>query len=83
MVIDGILRKLNQAGYSTEGFVDDLIILILGKYENTLCSLMNSALKIAQKWCNENGLLSVNPQKTKPKTTLDSKTYDTSLDTVS
>lgn len=64
MVIDGLLRKLNQADYNAEGFADDLVILIIGKYEDTLCSLMKSALKIVEKWCTENGL-SVNPQQTK------------------
>lgn len=37
--------------------------MIIGKFEETLGDLMNSALKIVDKWCIENGL-TVNPQKT-------------------
>lgn len=64
MVIDDLLRKLNNAGYNTEGFADDIVILLIGKFEETLCSLMKSALSIVEKWCQENGL-SINKQKTK------------------
>jgi len=64
MVIDDLLRKLNEAGYNTEGFADDVVILIIGKFEEVLTSLMNSALNIVDQWCAENGL-TVNPQKTK------------------
>lgn len=64
MVIDDLLNKLNKAGYNTEGFADDIVILLIGKFEETLNSMMKSALIIVEKWCTENGL-SVNPQKTK------------------
>lgn len=56
MVIDDLLRKLNREGYNAEGFADDIVILLIGKFEETLCSLMRSALSIVEKWCQENGL---------------------------
>lgn len=46
MVIDDLLRKLNEAGYNTEGFEDDLAILLIGKFEETLSEVMSSALEI-------------------------------------
>lgn len=64
MVIDDLLRKLNQVGYNAEGFVNDIVILIIGKFEETLSQVMKSALRIVEKWCADNGL-SINPQKTK------------------
>lgn len=64
MVIDDLLRKLNKAGYNAEVFADDIVILLIGKFEETLCSLMKSAINIVEKWCRDNGL-TVNLQKTK------------------
>lgn len=62
MVICGLIRKLNEEGFDTEGFAD-LLILLIGPCELTLCSLMQTILAIVEKWCIENGL-SVNPRKT-------------------
>lgn len=64
MVIDGLLKELNESGFNTEGFADDLVILLIGKYEDTLSSMMNAAFSIVDDWCRKNGL-TVNPQKTK------------------
>lgn len=58
-----MITKLNAAGFNAEGFADDVVTLLIGKFEETLCSLMNSAMAIVDQWCSENGL-SVNPQKT-------------------
>lgn len=60
MVIDDLLRKFNKAGHNAEGFV----ILLIGKFESTLCTLMISVISIVGKWCTDNGM-SINEQKTK------------------
>lgn len=64
MVIDSLIRKLNAAGFNTEGFADDIVTLLIGKFEQPLSSLTNTASSIVDKCCTENGL-SANPHKTK------------------
>src|SRR6195952_5575990 len=63
MLADNLIRSLNTKGYYAIGYADDICILITGKFENILCSLMQSALKIVEKWCKDTEL-SVNPFKT-------------------
>lgn len=43
----------------TEGFAD-----LIGKYEDTFCSLTNLALSTTERWCTENNI-SLNPRKMK------------------
>jgi hypothetical protein len=40
LIIDGRVENLNNAGYYTQGYADDLAILILGKELNTTMDLM-------------------------------------------
>jgi hypothetical protein len=63
LVIDGLIENLNNAGYYTQGYANDLAILILGTEFNTTMDLMQGALKIVKDWCNVEGLR-VNPRKT-------------------
>lgn len=63
LVVDKILRKLNAQGYYTQGYADDLVIVVRGKDLKTVTDLMQSALTLVEKWCQEEGL-SVNPGKT-------------------
>lgn len=63
ILVDDLLHLLNESGFHTIAYADDLTILLTGKYEGVLCSLMQSALRIIEKWCAERSL-SVNPTKT-------------------
>jgi hypothetical protein len=63
LVIDRLTENLNNAGYYTQGYADDLAILVLGKEFNTTMDLMQGALKIVEDWCNVVGLR-LNPRKT-------------------
>jgi Reverse transcriptase (RNA-dependent DNA polymerase) len=62
-VIDSLLRRLGNQGPWAQGFADDVVILINGKFLSTVCELMHRALSLVQDWCEEVGL-SVNPNKT-------------------
>jgi hypothetical protein len=46
-----------------QGFADDVVILISGKFLSTICDLMQRALNYVQNWCGEIGL-NVNADKT-------------------
>jgi hypothetical protein len=51
LVADNLLATLNNQGYYTQGYADDIVILILGKHANTLSELMQRALEIVEGWC--------------------------------
>lgn len=64
MVIDSLLVTLNNAGFFTQGYSDDVSSLITGDFIDTIGDLMRTALKIVEEWCKTNKL-NVNPVKTK------------------
>ncbi|KAI5739583.1 hypothetical protein M8J77_020980 [Diaphorina citri] len=63
LVANSLLVELNDAGFFTLGYADDFVILVRGKYINTLMELLQSALSMVEKWCKSKGL-KVNPLKT-------------------
>ena len=63
LVVDELLARLNVEGYYAQGYADDVVILIKGTYANITAELMQRALKIVQRWCEETNL-KVNTAKT-------------------
>ncbi|XP_055714217.1 uncharacterized protein LOC129808462 [Phlebotomus papatasi] len=63
MVVNSLLVQLNSANAYTQGYADDVCIVIRGKFLSTLCELMQRALTIVEEWCGSSGLR-VNPDKT-------------------
>jgi hypothetical protein len=57
------LTRLNEGGVYTQGYADDICLLAMGKFPNTVSRLIQWALHTVEAWCNELGL-SVNPDKT-------------------
>ena len=41
-------RRLNDLGYHTIGYPDDLVILLTGKNADTLCAIMQAAVTIEE-----------------------------------
>lgn len=78
LVVNELIKELNESNFQTEGFSDDLATLVRGKFLNTLCELMQTVRDIVVKWCDKYEL-SINPEKTnmivftRKRTTLDSK----------
>jgi hypothetical protein len=62
-VVDDLLTRLSGGGVFILGYADDVGLLAVGKFPNTVSGLMQWALLTVQTWCNEVGL-SVNPDKT-------------------
>ena len=62
MVADEILHLLNSSGYYTVGYADDFVILIQGKFIDTVFDQMQGGLKLVERWCNKTDLF-VNPNK--------------------
>ena len=63
MVIDSLIKRLNDEGFFAQGYSDDLTVLIRGKFESTLGDQMRRSLRIVEEWCRERGL-KVSPKKT-------------------
>lgn len=63
MVVDSLIKKLNEQGIFAQGYSDDLTILVRGKFESTLGDRVRTSMRIVEGWCQESGL-KVNPDKT-------------------
>ena len=63
LVVNDLIEELNANGYYCQGYADDLVIVVLGKYMNTVRTLAQCALNIVEKWCKKQDL-GVNPKKT-------------------
>ena len=62
LVVDSLLVKLNDSGLYTQGYADDICILIEGMFIPVICELMQRAVDITKDWCLHREL-SVNPRK--------------------
>jgi hypothetical protein len=52
MVINSLLVRLNNESLWTQGFADDIAIVMNGKFLSKVCELMQKALFIVQQtWC--------------------------------
>jgi len=63
LVVDDLLSRLTGGGVFIQGYADDICLLAVGKFPNTVSGLVQWALLTVETWCNEVGL-SVNPDKT-------------------
>ena len=62
-MVDELLVKLRQMGFECIGYADDLVIIVSGKFEDTICDRMQVALNFVSEWCQQSNL-SVNAIKT-------------------
>jgi len=63
LVVNDLITRLSGCGVFIQGYADDICLLAVGKFPNTVSGLMQWALSTVEIWCNEVGL-SVNPDKT-------------------
>lgn len=63
LVVDELLGILTGGGLHCIGYADDIVIIAKGKFEETLCDLIQGGLNQTKEWCKSVGL-SVNPAKT-------------------
>ena len=61
--MDELLARLNEVGFYAQGYVDDMYLLAVGKFPNTVSGLIQWVLHTVELWCGGLGL-SVNPDKT-------------------
>jgi hypothetical protein len=63
LVVNELLTRLNGGGVYTQGYADDICLLAVGKFPNTVSRLIQWALYTVETRCDKLGL-SVNPDKT-------------------
>ena len=63
LVADSLLERLNSQGINTQGYADDMAVLVSGLCLSTVCRQVQTGMEIVSDWCEETGL-SVNPRKT-------------------
>jgi hypothetical protein len=56
LVVDRLLVAINDLGFSTFGYADDIVILVQGKFAHTVWKLMQGALNVVVKWAIKEGL---------------------------
>jgi hypothetical protein len=61
--VNDLITRLSGGGVFIQGDADDICLLTVGKFPNTVSGLMHWALSTEEIWCNKVGL-SVNPDKT-------------------
>jgi hypothetical protein len=62
LIMDDLLWGLNNNGYYTAGYADDIAILLNGKFAQTVPEVLQTALCTVQQWCDRTKL-SINPNK--------------------
>lgn len=56
LVVDNLLRELNNNGFCAYAYADYISILISGKFCDTLSEISQNALNMVQDWCTSNEL---------------------------
>ena len=59
--VDELLARLNVGYVYTQGYADDICLLAVGKFPNTVSGLIKWALHTVETWCDV-FCLSVNPE---------------------
>ncbi len=62
LVVDGLIRIINDSGVYAQAYADDVVILVSGKFAPTVTELLSGALGRVSLWCEQVGL-TVNPRK--------------------
>jgi hypothetical protein len=62
-VVDDLIARLNEGGVHTQGYADDIFLLAVGRFPDTVLEHRQWVLHNVEIFCGEVGL-SVNPDKT-------------------
>jgi len=57
LLVDELLERLNRRGILCQGYADDIVITARGKYEETLCDIIQLGLNMTSEWCKEVSLI--------------------------
>jgi hypothetical protein len=54
-LVDRLLSAINDQGFGTFGYADDIAIIFQGKFAHTFKELMQEALNVVDKWTAKEG----------------------------
>ena len=63
LVVNSLLEDLKSLNSFCIGYADDVVIIVRGRFINTISNIVTEGLRCVERGCNKEGL-SVNPQKT-------------------
>ena len=63
LVMDDLLGRLGEAGFDSQAYADDLVIMIGGKFDSTISERTQMAVDLVGDWCQSKGL-NLSPNKT-------------------
>jgi hypothetical protein len=63
LVVDRLLIVINDLGFRTFGYAEDIVIIVQGNFAHTVRELMQKALNVVVKWAEKEGL-NIIPHKT-------------------
>jgi hypothetical protein len=53
LLLEDLLTRFSGGGVFIEGYADDICLLAVSKFSNTISGLMQSALSTVETWCDE------------------------------
>jgi len=53
LVVNEMLAMLNEGGVYSQEYADDICLLVVGKFPNTVSGLLKWALYTIEEWCDE------------------------------
>lgn len=56
LVVDELLQILTDEGIMCVGYADDVVVVVRGRCDSTLCELLQHALRLIGDWCGTVGL---------------------------
>jgi hypothetical protein len=56
LVVNGHFAVMNDQGFITFGYADDIVIIVQDKFAHTVRELMQEALNVVDKWTEKEGL---------------------------
>ena len=62
LVMDDLLSGLTRQHIPGQAYADDGVLLVVGRFLDTVCNLMQRGLNMVQRWCEKEGL-AVQPDK--------------------
>jgi hypothetical protein len=63
LFVDRLVIVINDLGFRTFGYADDIVIIVQGKFAHTVRELLQTALNVVVKWAAKEGL-NISPHKT-------------------
>ncbi|CAH2216885.1 jg24658 [Pararge aegeria aegeria] len=76
LLLDSLVKKINEMKIYMQAYSDDGVLLVAGKDLNTVMTIMKTGIKTTLTWCRDKGL-NLNPTKNETSTFYQTKENNT------